>query len=48
MKTSYPAQPATTLEGIIALFALFSATVMGAVFGAGLMYLAIIKQWVTL
>lgn len=35
----------TFLESLIALFALFSATVMGAVFGAGLMYLAIAKQW---
>lgn len=36
----------TFLESLIALFALFSATVMGAVFGAGLMYFAMAKQWI--
>jgi hypothetical protein len=36
----------TFMESLIALIALFSATVTGAVFGAGAMYLALAKGWI--
>lgn len=47
MKSSIRADDggSTTLQSLIAMFALFSSMVMGAVFGAALMYLAIANKW---
>jgi hypothetical protein len=46
MKNQVSTPSSTFMESLIALIALFSATVTGAVFGAGAMYLALAKGWI--
>jgi hypothetical protein len=47
MKATLNSPTPTFLESLIALFALLSSAAAGTAFGAGMMYWAITRNWLT-